>query len=391
MKAAVGALAAVLVGLALFEVTMQPSSSERLELAGIFVAMAVVMVLAGAVVPRLARRSSRLVTSLFVVSLASIGIALLGIVIAANRMFFSDHDLTLLLVVLGFGLVAALVFAALASTALTDDLRRMATTAHRVADGDLEARTGVDRSDEVGALASDIDAMATELARAAAVRDAEDARRREFFAAVGHDLRTPLSSMQAVVEALRDGVVEDTDRYHRSLESDLAALNGLVDDLFLLARIQGGDMSLDRIPTDLGDIADEAIEVLQPVARKKGVRLVLEPHARPIDDTEPSAVSRTVRNLLDNAIRYAPEGSTVRVVIDDVDGAVVAVCDDGPGFSDEFIERAFESFTRQDTSRTRATGGAGLGLAIAHGFVDALDGEMWAEPGPGGRVAFRLG
>ena len=185
MKVALGALAAVLVGLSLFEVTMQPSSSERLELAGIFVAMAVVMVLAGAVVPRLARRSSRLVTSLFVVSLASIGIALLGIVIAANRMFFSDHDLTLLLVVLGFGLVAALVFAALASTALTDDLRRMATTAHRVAAGDLDARTGVDRSDEVGALASDIDAMASELARAAAVRDAEDSRRREFFAAVG--------------------------------------------------------------------------------------------------------------------------------------------------------------------------------------------------------------
>ena len=260
MRIAIAALAAVFIGLALFEVTMQPSGAERAELAAIFVAMAVVMVIAGAVVPRLARHSSRLVVSLFVVSLASIGIALLGVVVAANRMFFSEHDLTLLLVVLGFGLVAALAFAALASSALTDDLQRMARTAHRVADGDFAARTGVVRGDEVGTLAADIDTMAERLEAARAEQIAEEARRREFFAAVGHDLRTPLTSIQAAVEALQDGVATDTDRYYRSLERDVAALHGLVDDVFLLARIQAGDIALERVPTDLSDLADEAIE-----------------------------------------------------------------------------------------------------------------------------------
>ena len=391
MRLAIAALAAVFVGLALFEVTMQPSGSERAELAAIFVAMAALMVVAGAVVPRLARRSSRLVVSLFVVSVASIGIALLGVVIAANRMFFSDHDLTLLLVVLGFGLVAALAFAALASSALTTDLRRMARTAHRVADGDLSARTGVLREDEVGALAVDIDSMAARLEAARAEELEEESRRRDFFAAVGHDLRTPLASMQAAVEALQDGVAAEPARYYSSLERDIAALHALVDDLFLLARLQAGDLTLERVPTDLSDLADEAIEVLAPVARRKEVDLVMEARARPIVDTEPTAVARVIRNLLDNAIRHAPERSTVRVVVDEDPGPTVAVCDEGPGFGPDFVDMAFDSFTREDASRARETGGAGLGLAIAHGFVDALDGDIWADPGPGGRVSFRLG
>jgi signal transduction histidine kinase len=390
VRLAIAALAALFVGLALFEVTMQPSGSERLELAAIFGIMAGLMVLAGAIVPRLARRSSRLVVSLFVVSVASIGIAVLGVVIAANRMFFNDHDLTLLLVVLGFGLVAAVGFAALASSALTMDLQRMAHTAHRVSEGDLGARTGVERGDEVGALANDIDAMAARLEDAHRRRLADEMKRREFFAAVGHDLRTPLASMQAAVEALQDGVATDTGRYYGSLERDIAALHALVDDVFLLARLQAGDLTLERVPTDLSDLADEAMEVLAPVARRKDVTLVIDARARPVVETEPSAVSRVLRNLLDNAIRHAPERSTVRIVVDQGDGCTVSVRDHGPGFGADFVDVAFESFTREDASRTRGTGGAGLGLAIAHGFVDALDGDIWVEPGPGGCVTFRL-
>lgn len=390
MRIVIGSVAAVIIGIALFEVTMQPSAAERWELALIFASMAAFMAAAVAVVPRLAKRSSRLVVSLFVVSTASIGIALLGAIIAANRMFFSDHDLTLLLVVLGFGLVTALIFAALASSALTADLERMAMTAHRVAAGDLAARTGVHRQDEVGNLAKDIDAMAFELESAATIRSLDDARRRDFFAAVGHDLRTPLASMQAAVEALQDGVATDTGRYYRSLERDIVALHSLVDDLFLLARLQARDLSLVRVPTDLSDVVDEAIEVLRPVATRKEIDLTLDVRSHLVVDTEPTAVSRVVRNLLDNAIRHAPGGSVVRVVLDDSNGSTVAICDEGPGFRDEFIDRAFESFARDDVARTRATGGTGLGLAIAHGIIDALGGDIWADPGPGGRVTFRL-
>ena len=390
MRILLGAIAAVLVGLSLFELTMQPSGAERVELAFIFVVMAVITGLAAAFLPLLAGRSRRLMATLLAVSLVSVVIAVLGLVIAASRMFFSDHDLALLLVVLGFGLIAALGFAVSASNALTGDLHKMARTAHEVAEGDFAARTGVDRRDEVGQLATDLDAMAERLEEAAQEAEQEDARRREFFAAVGHDLRTPLASMQAAVEALRDGVAKDTDRFYRSLERDIVALNALVDDLFLLSRIEAGDLHLDPTPTDLTDLADEAIEVLRPVALKRGVDVALSSPSRVVVATEPEAVGRVIRNLLDNAIRHAPGGSAVTVTVASGDGATVTVRDEGDGFSPDFVDSAFDSFSRSDASRTRATGGAGLGLAIAKGFVDALGGEIWAESGPGGVVAFRL-
>jgi signal transduction histidine kinase len=232
--------------------------------------------------------------------------------------------------------------------------------------------------------------MTARLEVASEERALEDERRRQFFAAVGHDLRTPLASAQAAVEALRDGVATEPDRYYASLQRDIGALHALVDDLFLLARIQSGDMAIDIMPTDLTDVADEAMEVLLPVATRENIDLVLVAPTRVVVNTGPEAVSRVMRNLLDNAIRYAPEGSAVTIAVSQGESASVLVLDEGPGFSKEFVAHAFDSLTRSDSDRNRDTGGTGLGLAIAKGFVTALDGEIWAEAGPGGRVGFRL-
>ncbi|MGI9666099.1 MAG: sensor histidine kinase [Acidimicrobiia bacterium] len=390
MRLVLGAVALVLVGLAIFEFSMQPSGAERAELALIFIVMATITGLAALFLPMMAGRNKRLVATLFTLALVSVGIAVVGLVIAASRMFFSEHDLALLLVVLGFGLLAALGFAASASRSLTGDLKDMARTAHDVAAGDFSARTSVDRRDEVGDLARDLDAMAEKLEASAAETDLENTRRRAFFAAVSHDLRTPLSSMQAAVEALRDGVAPDPDRYFQSLESDLSALNSLVDDLFLLSRLESGDVFVDVAPTDLSDVADEALEVLRPVAHRKDLHLELVAERRVVLQTGSDAVGRVIRNLLENAIRHAPAASTVQVTVDGGDPAVVTVHDEGEGFPPDFIDKAFDSFTRTDEARTRAAGGAGLGLAIAKGYVDALDGSIWAEPGPGGTVAFSI-
>ena len=196
--------------------------------------------------------------------------------------------------------------------------------------------------------------------------------------------------MQAAVEALDDGVATDTARYYASLERDIDVLHGLVDDLFLLARLESGDVNLERVPSDLSEIADEVFEALEPIATRRNVTLVLEPRHSVVVETEPSAVSRVMRNLLDNAIRHAPDDSAVRVSIDADAGATVSVVDEGVGFGEDFVGSAFDSFSREDVSRTRETGGAGLGLAIARGLVDALGGDIWIDPGPGGKVAFRL-
>lgn len=390
MRALLASVSAVLIGLAVFEITMQPSGSDRLELATIFIIMAAASSAAAALLPMVARRSNRLVMTMFALSLVSLVVVVLGLAITANRMFISDHDLTIVLIVLGFGLLAALGFAVSASAALTSDLRDMAETTDEVAHGDLTARTNVTRADEIGRLALGIDEMAGRLEETAIARSQEDERRRQFFAAVGHDLRTPLASAQVAVEALRDGVAADPDRYYASLQRDIGALHALVDDLFLLARIQSGDMSIESMPTDLTDVADEAIEVLLPVATNESIELILDAPTRVIISTGPEAVSRVMRNLLDNAIRYAPAGSAVTVEVSQNGGASVIVRDEGPGFTEEFIDHAFDSFSRSDRDRNRETGGTGLGLAIAQGFVVALDGEIWAEPGPGGEIGFKL-
>ena len=390
MKTVLASIAAVAIGLVLFEITMQPNASDRLELGAIFIVMAAATSGAALLLPRFARRSSRLVVTVFALSLVSLVVVAFGLAIAANRMFISDHDLSVVLIVLGFGLLGALGFAFAASEALTSDLRDMAETTGDVADGDLSARTDVSRSDEIGRLATGIDDMARRLEEDALAREMEDEQRRQFFAAVGHDLRTPLASLQVAVEALRDGVADDPDRYYASLQRDIGALHALVDDLFLLARIQSGDMTIESMPTDLTDVADEAIEVLLPVAAKGNVELVLDAPARVVITTGPEAVSRVMRNLLDNAIRYAPAGSAVTIEVSQNGGASIIVRDEGPGFTEEFVVRAFDSFSRSDSDRNRDTGGTGLGLAIAKGFVVALNGEIWAEPGPGGEVGFKL-
>ncbi|MCP3994715.1 MAG: HAMP domain-containing histidine kinase [bacterium] len=380
--------AAVLFALWLFEITMQPSASERNRLALVFLALAAVAALAVLLLPRWSNRARSIRFSIIAVAMMSFLIVAGTAVVAAREMFFSSHDLQLLLVVLGFGLVASFGFAYAVSRPMTSDLRQIASAAQRVAAGDFTAGTDVDRADEVGALAASFDAMAADLLDAERQRLADDDARRDFLTAVGHDLRSPLGSLQAAVEALQDGVATDPDRYLSSMERDISALHQLVDDVFLLARLEAGAVELKLQPVDVTEIADEAIEVLQPTARRLGVAVELDAPGSITTNTAPEALGRVMRNLIDNAIRHS--SSRVVVSLDTSDSLVVRVTDDGAGFPPEFVERAFDSFTRADSARTRDGSGTGLGLAIAHRFVTGLGGAIQAEPGPGGAVEFSL-
>lgn len=380
--------AAVVVAMALFEITMDPTPSDRTRLAAIFIVLMVVAGVAVFLLPRWSERARSIRFTIVAVGMTSFLIVAATAIAAAQEMFFSSHDLQLLLVVLGFGLVASFGFAYAVSRPITADLRRMAATAQRVADGDFTATTEVARADEVGALAQAFDAMAADLQEASRVRHDADIARREFLTAVGHDLRSPLGSLQAAVEALQDGVAPDPERYLNSMERDLAALHRLVDDVFLLARLEAGAVELKLQSVDVTEIADEAIEVLQPTAHRLGVRVQLEAEGSITTATAPDALGRVMRNLIDNAIRHSD--GNVTVSLEARDQLMVKVTDDGDGFPADFVDRAFDSFTRADAARTRDGGGTGLGLAIAHRFVTALGGSIQAEPGPGGVVEFSL-
>lgn len=390
MRLALGAAALVVLGVGVFSVVMQPTNSERIGMGLIFGLMAIGAAGAAVWLPRLARGNRSLRTTVMTLSVVSFLIVAVGMVAAGQQMFISTHDLTVLLIVVGFGVVAAVAFAVLVSGPLTGDLTLIAATASGIASGDLTKRTRITRADEVGDLAAAVDGMALALQEAERVRIRDDVVRREFFAAVGHDLRTPLASLQAALEALQDGLVDDSDRYLSSMKKDTEALTQMVEDLFLLARLESGVVEFDLESTDLTEIADEAVEVFRPLAATKSVTLVLNVDERVTALAAPEGVARVVRNLLDNAVRHSPAGGEVVVSVSNGASAQVVITDDGEGFSDDFVKHAFERFSRPDGVRSRATGGAGLGLAIAQEYVSSFGGIIWAEPGPGGKVGFTL-
>jgi len=380
--------AAVILAVWLFEITMHPTGSERNRLALIFTALALVAGFAVLLLPRWSKRARSIRWSIVAVGMISFLIVAGTAILAAQEMFFSSHDLQLLLVVLGFGLFASFGFAYAVSRPITSDLRQISGAAQQVAAGDFTAATDVTRSDEVGSLAVAFDSMTAALRDVEQQRAADEHARREFLTAVGHDLRSPLGSLQAAVEALQDGIAADPDRYLSSMERDIGALHRLVDDIFLLARLESGAVELNLQSVDITEIADEAIEVLKPTAQRLGIDVELNAPGSIAMRTAPEALGRVMRNLIDNAIRHSE--SRVTVALTPGDDIVVRVSDDGAGFPPEFVDRAFESFTRADSARTRDGSGTGLGLAIAHGFVTALGGAIRAEPGPGGFVEFSL-
>ncbi|MGE3622108.1 MAG: sensor histidine kinase [Acidimicrobiia bacterium] len=346
--------------------------------------------LAGRGLGRGLRRIGSLRAQVLVVTLVALATGALVAVVLARAMVLDAGEVRRVVGVLALtaGFATVLVLTSLAP--LGRDVRRIEVTVRALEGGDRTARAGVDRDDELGHVARALDDVMARLDQLESERQLADRQRRTMFSHVSHDLRTPLSALRAALEALQDGLTPDPHRYLRSMERDVAALTSLVDDLFLLARIEAGEVVPLQVRVDLAEIADEAVEALAPVATAHDVGLVVDGGAAAMVLGDPVALGRVVRNLVDNAIRHSPPGSTVRVVVHDDGRPTVRVVDQGAGFPAAFRGAAFDRFSRADTSRSRTTGGAGLGLAIARGLVEAHDGAIWIEDPPPSCVAFSL-
>jgi len=388
---AAAVLALVLAAMLVAEATMQPSGRDRWVLLGVFAGSAAVALAVALGVGRATRRFTSVRAAVTAVGLAAVGAATLAVLASAQTMFLSTHDLRLVLVSLGLGAGLGAVTAVTVTGPLADDVAAIADATARIAAGEHGVRTGVARPDEVGALARSLDRMSDRLDAAEDDRRRMEATRRGFLAAVSHDLRTPLTSLRSALELLRDGLADDPDRYLGAMQADVVLLSSLVDDLFLLATIESGGLTLTLEPVDVAELCDAAVDATRAAAQLRSIDVGLEVGAGAPTEAAPREVQRIVRNLLDNAVRHAPDGGHVRVAVHAADGRVeVEVSDDGPGFSADFLQRAFDGFTRADEARTRAGGGAGLGLAIARGLAQAHGGDISAMPGPGGRVTFWL-
>lgn len=300
------------------------------------------------------------------------------------QMYASSHDLVLSIILLLFAGIIATTFGIFVATSITDSLRQLANTAQRVAGGDLSARVAVTGNDEVARVGEAFNEMAAQLQQAAVQREELDSLRRDLVAWTSHDLRTPLTSVRAMVEALHDGVVEDPEmvrRYYSTIRADVIALNKLIDDLFELAQLDAGGLDFEIAPHSLSDLISDALERFQALAQQRNIILdgKVEANVDPVP-LDASKISRVLANLLSNALRYTPAGGEVKVrARRTAAGAEVTIQDSGPGFNPDDLPRVFEKFYRGEQARSRTTGGAGLGLAIAHSIVIAHGGRIWAE------------
>jgi signal transduction histidine kinase len=216
--------------------------------------------------------------------------------------------------------------------------------------------------------------------------------RRELVAWASHDLRTPLASLRAMIEALEDDLAEPAE-YLEAIRTQTDILSGLVEDLFELARIDAGALTLELRDAPLGELVSRCLSSVGPEARAREVELESRLAADPLVRIAPDKVERVLMNLLANAVRHSPPNGEVAVVVEpNSDHVVVAVEDAGTGLAAGASERMFDRFWRADESRARSSGGAGLGLAIARGLVHAHGGTIWAEnrDGGGARIAFTL-
>jgi signal transduction histidine kinase len=334
------------------------------------------------------------------------------VLLAARLMFLSAADSALVLDILIFSVLVAVTLSSSIAGSIAGTIRRVETGARRLASGEYSVRLPVH---ELGG--------ATELAQlgrwfnqmAASVEDAFDRRRkaeqerRQIVAAVSHDLRTPLASIRALIEAITDGVVTDpaiVARYQRTIHSEVLHLSGLIDDLFELARLEAhppADLGLQREPMALDDLISDTLEAMHGQASRRGIQLSghVEGDLPPVV-VDVRQIHRVLANLVQNALQHTPSGGwvTLRAQVpcdaDRHSQVLVQVLDSGEGIAACDLPHVFEPMYRGESSRRRdaaregargqgvdrgvpATRGAGLGLTIARGLVEAHGGVIWAE------------
>jgi signal transduction histidine kinase len=326
------------------------------------------------------------------VRLQLVGLALLAVglplaaVILGGLVMFHMHDDVKILAVAAASASTALAAALLLGAGIARRIRGLETAAGELSSGELAARAPTQGPRELAHVGESFNAMAANIE---ALFDA----RRQLVAWASHDLRTPVASIQAMLEAVEDGLAS-IDEYMPALRQQTLTLAALIDDLFELARIDAGALTLELREAQLPQLVFHCVSGLEAEARARQVHLESQlDDALPDVRCAPEHLQRVLLNLVTNALRHTPSDGSVFVRARQHTGELeVSIEDTGVGLSSEAQQRMFERFWREDASRTRASGGAGLGLAIARGFVEAQGGRIWAEnrPGGGARFAFTL-
>jgi signal transduction histidine kinase len=318
-------------------------------------------------------------------ALLAVGLPLAAVILGGLVMFHMHGDVKILAVAAASA-STALAAALSVATVIGRRISELEAAAEGVSAGELTARAPTDAPRELAHLGEAFNAMAGNV-------EALFEARRQLVAWASHDLRTPVASIQAMLEATEDGLAS-IEEYLPALREQTRTLTVLIDDLFELARIDAGALTLELRKAHLPALVSRCVRGLEAEARARQVRLESELED-PLPEVRcaPQHVQRVLLNLVTNALRHTPSDGWVLVrARRRAEELEVSVEDTGTGLSSEAQQRMFERFWRADPSRTSASGGAGLGLAIARGFIEAQGGRIWAEnrPGGGARFAFTL-
>jgi signal transduction histidine kinase len=320
---------------------------------------------------------------------------LLALIVIILLMLVSGHGVPLLAVVVGLAGALALFVSMLVADGIMQDVRSIRDGLSAVGRGDRDVRIETSADDELSELAGAANAMIARLRAEEAGRDQSEAARRDLVAAVSHDLRTPITSLRLLAEAVGDDIVEGEARraYLDRMRTHIDALSALIDDLFELSRLEAGDInwSLEQVP--LRELVGETVEAMRVQAEAKGVAVLAEvPETLSPARANPEKLQRVLFNLIQNAIRHTPaDGSVVVRAEPGASGIEVEVADSGSGIKPEDRDHVFTAFYRGGRDAARTSVGAGLGLAVSRAIVEAHGGTIWlADAAEGTRVRFSL-
>jgi signal transduction histidine kinase len=394
-----GAALAFGLGLGLFSLLMRPGLADltfMVELMGATTLVSVTAAYAAYRAGWISRSPSLRLTILGGYALSGL-LVFINVWTIARMMFASQHDFVLATILLIFATGIAISLGFFFTAALTDRIRSLERAAQAIARGELGARVSIGGRDEMAQLAQTFNAMAVQLEAADRKQRDLDRLRADLIAWTGHDLRTPLTSIRAILEALADGLVEDpqtVQRYLRTAQADVRALSRLIDDLFEMAQMDAGGLRLDLGENAIADLVSDTLESFSELAERQGVSLAgeVDPGTDPVM-LDAGRIGRVLTNLVGNALRHTPRGGRVEIhARREGDCLRVEVADSGEGIRPEDLPYVFERFYRGEKSRSRETGGAGLGLAIARGIVEAHGGAISIESqvGEGTRVTFQI-
>lgn len=367
--------------------------SDLAHLLSLLAPAALVTVVAAFAARTLLRRASLRQRFVAVALTAAVG-ALANLAVLTTQMFVDQRDATTLMMLLIYSVAAGVVTALVLARSSSAAVRRLDETAAELGRGELDARVGpLDAGPELDSLAWTLDTMADKLQRSHEREREIEATRRDLITAVSHDLRTPLASLRAMVEAVDDGVVEDQEslrRYATEMRRSVSQLVEMVDDLFELTQLDAGAIETETIHASLHDVVRSAVAAVELQAEEKGLTLVADLHGADDIACSPRLV-RVLQNLLVNAVRHTPAEGSVRIdAARAPDRLELCVEDTGEGIAPEDLSHVFEPFFRADQARSGP--GAGLGLALAKRIVEALGGRITADstPSVGSRFAIEL-